>query len=57
MHQIVNDSCVVPISVKGMYMCTDLTIDDIYILTKGVRETIVAVFTNVEYIWFITRQP
>lgn len=33
-HQIVNDSSIVPSLVKGMSMCTDFAIDDIYILTK-----------------------
>lgn len=50
MHQIVNDSSIVPGLVKGMSMCTDFAIDDIYIRTKrSERETIIAVFTNVEY--------
>ena len=35
-----------------------LDIDDIYILTKrSARETIIAVFTNVEHIRFIPHQP
>ena len=58
MHQIVNDSSIVPSLVKGMSMCTDVAIDDIYILTKRSEgKMIVAVFTNVEYIRFIPRQP
>lgn len=56
MHQIVNDSSIVPGLVKGMSRSRFAI--DIYILTKrSARETIIAVFTNVGYIRFTPRQP